>query len=626
MKPNPETTSTEPAVSQELAPIYRALFEASHDVIVLADGSAGIIDVNPRAAEITGYPLAELRRMNMVRDVVVPEDAERLRQTLAEVRQGQNRRYEVRWKTKDGGVVEFDVITVPIVLPGHRGMSTFCSLREIGRRKAVERALRESEKRLQQILATLPVGVAVLDGGGDVTLVNAMLKRIWGGDVIVSGRDRWARSTGRWPGTGKTLAPSELASIRALREGATTLNQLIDIETFDGRPTTIQNSAAPIRDDDGGIVGAVVVNEDVTERVAAEKELRRALEELRTQDELLGAIFQHAPIGLVLFAREGRLLRANARLQQMLGYAEAELLAKSGWELLHPDDVAPIRALRDQLYAGERDEFAVETRFVRKGGQVFSTQIAVTLIHKSDGSPSHAVALVEDISERKRAEAAIRATSEKLQLLSRRLVELQENERRDIARELHDRVGQALTAMRINMDMIRRRLDDRDDALVRARNDDSLELLESTFKAVENVMYELRPPMLDEFGVTAPLQWFAKKFTERTGIEVEIRAEDGWRGPPDTEVALFRIAQEALTNVARHAQARHAVVEFRADGPNVVLTIEDDGAGFDEKAERLKMGHGLMAMRERAEAVGGTLEARSEKGRGTRITAQVPSA
>ena len=625
MKAKPQRTSIN-AVSEELGPIYRALFEASHDVIVLADESAGIVDVNPRGAEVTGYTLAQLRRMNMVRDVVVPEDADRLRQTLAEVRQGQVRRYEVRWKTKDGLVVEFDVITVPLALPGRSGMSTFCSLREIGRRKTIERELRESEKRLQQILATLPVGVAVIDTRGDVTLINAMSKRIWRGEVIVSGAERWARSTGRWHESGKRLAESELASVRALREGQTTLNQLIDIETFDGRPTTIQNSAAPIRNEEGNIVGAVVVNEDVTERVSAERQLRRALEDLRAQDELLRAIFQHAPIGLVLFAREGRVLRANARLQQMLGYSEAELLAKSGWELLHPSDVTSTRALRDQLYAGKRKEFVAERRLVRKSGQVLSTQIAVTLIHESDGSPSYAVAIVEDISERKLAEAAILATSEKLQLLSRRLVELQENERRDIARELHDRVGQALTAMRINMDMIRRRLDDHDDPLIRARNDDSLELLESTFKAVENVMYELRPPMLDEYGVIAPLQWFAKKFIERTGIDVQIRAKDGWRGRPDTEVALFRIAQEALTNVARHAEARHAVIEFREEGHNVVLTIEDDGVGFDETAERLQTGHGLTAMRERAEAVGGKLEARSEKGRGTRITAEVPAA
>jgi len=180
--------------------------------------------------------------------------------------------------------------------------------------------------------------------------------------------------------------------------------------------------------------------------------------------------------------------------------------------------------------------------------------------------------------------------------------------------------------MRINMDMIRKRLDERDDALIRARNDDSLELLESTFKAVENVMYELRPPMLDEFGVIASLQWLVKKFTERTGIAVEIRAKESWRGPAETEMALFRIAQEALTNVARHSAARRAVIEFREEARSVVLAIEDDGMGFDQKAERLQAGYGLTAMRERAEAVGGGLAVRSEKGNGTRITVEIPAA
>ncbi len=139
---------------------------------------------------------------------------------------------------------------------------------------------------------------------------------------------------------------------------------------------------------------------------------------------------------------------------------------------------------------------------------------------------------------------ALRQSAEELRAMSRRLVELQESERRDIARELHDRVGQTLTAMRINMDMIRTLLARHDDAVIRGRNDDSLELIESAFKAVENVMYDLRPPMIDEYGLIASLQWYAKKFTDRTGIRVEVRGDENWRCGPEVEIALFRIAQE----------------------------------------------------------------------------------
>jgi signal transduction histidine kinase len=233
--------------------------------------------------------------------------------------------------------------------------------------------------------------------------------------------------------------------------------------------------------------------------------------------------------------------------------------------------------------------------------------------------------MMTNLEQLQRAEDGLRSAQERYRSLSRSLVNLQENERRDIARELHDRVGQTLTAMRINTDLIRARLEEHDDPLIRARNEDSLQLIESTFKAVQNVMYDLRPPMLDEYGLVAPLQWYAKQFAERTGIRVEIRGVEGWRCGPEVEIALFRIAQEALNNVARHSEAKNVRIELRDTAEEAVLTVEDDGVGLDPERDRLeKVGYGLITMRERAEAVGGTFETSSEKGRGVRITVNVP--
>jgi two-component system sensor histidine kinase UhpB len=309
----------------------------------------------------------------------------------------------------------------------------------------------------------------------------------------------------------------------------------------------------------------------------------------------------------------------------MLGYTEEELLRLTGWDVTHDEDMEPNRKLRDELFSGKREDFSWEKRYIRKDGEVLWAQNTVALVRDAGGAPRYAIALVEDISQRKAADAAIRFNAESLQALTRRLVELQETQRRDLSRELHDRVGQTLTAMRINMDMIRTRLAEHDDTLIRGRNNDSLELIESAFKAVENVMYELRPPMIDEYGLIAPLQWYAKKFTARTGIRVTVRGDENWRCDPEIELALFRIAQEALNNVARHAQARHVAIELRETGPHIVFTIEDDGVGFDREADRAeKAGYGFITMRERAEALGGTFALQSESGKGTRITVSVP--
>jgi len=353
-------------------------------------------------------------------------------------------------------------------------------------------------------------------------------------------------------------------------------------------------------------------------------ERRGVVQALRDSEQLLESIFEYAPIGIAITDRDARFVRVNPRFLRMLGYTRDELASLTGWDLIYREDMEANRRLRDELWSGEREDFTWERRYVRKNGEILWTQNTVSLMRDAEGA-AYAIALVEDISHRKSAAAAFQATAEKLQALSRRMVDLQESERRDMARELHDRVGQTLTAMRINMDMIRTRLKEHGDDVIEARNEDSIELIESAFKAVENVMYDLRPPMIDEYGLIAALQWHAKKFMDRTHIRVEIRGDEAWRSDPEMELALFRIAQEALHNVARHARARHVVVELREDGGEMIFTIEDDGVGFAADGRQDgRSGYGLITMRERSEAVGGSFEAYSAPGKGTWITVRVP--
>lgn len=179
------------------------------------------------------------------------------------------------------------------------------------KRKRAEPAVEEREILLRLVLATLPVGVAVTDRVGDIVLANAASKLIWG-DTIVSGRQRWAQTKASWHDTGQSISPTEWASVKALSEGKTSLNELIDIETYDGQRKIIQNSAAPIRDAGGVIVGAVVVNENVTERVRAESALRESTHRMQHLSHRLLAVQEeerrhlsrelHDEFGQLLFA------------------------------------------------------------------------------------------------------------------------------------------------------------------------------------------------------------------------------------------------------------------------------------------------------------------------------------
>jgi signal transduction histidine kinase len=229
--------------------------------------------------------------------------------------------------------------------------------------------------------------------------------------------------------------------------------------------------------------------------------------------------------------------------------------------------------------------------------------------------------LVADLRRLTRGEERLRESFARLQELSRRLVEVEESERRNINRELHDRVGQNLSALNLSLGIMRNTLAEGPPHEVSARLDDARMLLEITSKEVRDVMAELRPPALDEFGLVAALRDHCAAVAARLGlaITVEGKALDP-RLPPTTETALFRIVQEALNNVGKHARAREVRVVLAESTGGVTLTVTDDGVGFDA-AQRVQAAptYGIVTMHERAEAVGARLTIASTPGAGTRV-------
>jgi PAS domain S-box-containing protein len=377
----------------------------------------------------------------------------------------------------------------------------------------------------------------------------------------------------------------------------------------------------PLRDEQGKIVKWYGTSTDIEDRKRAEDALRESEEKFRqlaenirevvwmttpAMDELLYV----SPAYEVIWARSRESLRQRPR---------------SFMEAIHTKDREHVVGILER----QREQgFEVEYRIVRPDGSVRWIRNRGFPIKNRSGKVYRIAGVAEDITQRKHAGDALRRSAAEHQALSRRLVELQESERRQLSRELHDRVGQNLTALRINLDILQTALASSGSGEVRARVDDSAALLESTMDTIENVMSELRPPMLDDHGLAAALDWHASKFSMRTGIAVAVTgSEPAVRPAPQVEIALFRIAQEALNNVAKHARARH--VEIALDHANgvCVMSVQDDGIGFDRveaTSDKPKHGLGMVTMRERAQAVGGRFEVQALPGRGTRLTVRVP--
>jgi PAS domain S-box-containing protein len=315
----------------------------------------------------------------------------------------------------------------------------------------------------------------------------------------------------------------------------------------------------------------------------------------------------------------------NPMFAKMHGYTVEELIGRSIYELLAPNSHAETR---EQIrIAYETGHHVYENKHIRKDGSIFPALVDTSVIRDSAGSVLYRAISIHDITERKQAEQALKESRQYLQALSKRLVEVQEEERRAIARELHDRVGQNLSALKLNLTMMENQPSQ--DAMHHdsARLTDSLHLVEETTKLVRDLLTELRPAVLDDYGLKAALQAYIDEFTPRYNIRValEIANEPFPRLNPSLEVTLLRIAQEALTNIARHAQADQATLSLRLENNNVYLTVLDNGIGMEiSQGKTHRSSHGLKIIRERAEAFGGTIKVGPSEGKGTKVEAIIP--
>jgi signal transduction histidine kinase len=250
----------------------------------------------------------------------------------------------------------------------------------------------------------------------------------------------------------------------------------------------------------------------------------------------------------------------------------------------------------------------------------------VVPLRNAEGSLIGVVSCLQDITDRKHAETRLRESNDKLQLLSRRLVESQETERRHIARELHDEVGQTLTVAEMNLQVV---MQSSHAAPLARRLKESLQAVERVLAQVRDLSLNLRPSMLDDLGLESALKWYIKRQADLSGLHAEFHVDAlENRLDPVIETACFRIAQEALTNVVRHARARAVNVTLRKDDGHLHLLVRDDGAGFDVEALRQKAVQGdslgLLSMEERATLVDGRLEFKSTPGKGTQVHAFFP--
>lgn len=468
--------------------------------------------------------------------------------------------------------------------------------------KRIESALRASELRFRALIEHSHDGILLFAADGTVQYTSPSTTRILGYlPEDVKGRNAL-----------DFVRPDSLDAVRgwlgeALRSPGVAVPARAHVRHKDGEWLLLEGLFTNLLHEPG--VDAIVNNfRDVTASARLEQELRES-------EEKFSKAFHANPAMIVITTQDGKSVDFNRAYATFVGRPRAEMLGKSTTDL-EIIDAAERQRLIDLIGrsggALHKAEISVRTHTGHVMHVLFSSE-PMTL----RGAP-HRLTTVLDITARKRAEEALRD-------LARRLMEVEDVSRRDLARELHDRVGQNLTALNLNLSILKSLLPAPVEPSTQARIDDSLGLVAETMDRVRNVMVDLRPPVLDDYGLAAALRWLSDRFSRRSGVVVRVDScEPALRLPPLVETALFRVAEEAITNVSRHACARQVLITLVSSDGEVCLTIADDGSGFDPASLGGRQTWGMASMRERTEAMGGRLRIESAPGKGTTVIVQVP--
>ena len=480
---------------------------------------------------------------------------------------------------------------------------------------------RDTRETLSAIVTASPLAIVAIDADRRVTMWNPAAEEMFG----------WVAEEvllGPVPYLPPDALDTEELQDRAL-SGEVILDEKATHVRKDGHPLDVSLSLAPLRD--GHVTGAVAVVADITERLKAERELRDAEDRYRTLVEQIPAI-----VYIDVTDGKGTTLYVSPQVEEFLGLTQEEWMQASFdlWlEHVHPDDRPQV--VSAYLHTVESGEpLDVEYRMVRRDGRVLWFSDQAQVLPENDGRLAQIHGVMLDITELKRAEAEVaqnidllqRTDLERRRLLSR-LVSAQEEERRRIASDMHDDTIQAMTAVGLRLAVLRGQLGKPGEAPSPKVFDDLELSVGAAIGRLRRLLFELRPPELDRGGLASALA--SQLEQARSDFEIAVRLENRLTTEPSSEArtVAYRIAQEALANVRRHARATCVEVDLESEDDGVLVQVRDDGQGFavEEAFEQPAFGHlGLIAMRERAELAGGWLRVSSERGAGTTVEFWIP--
>ena len=601
-----EQTQTQEAL-RESEERWRSLVANSPDFIALHDRDGKYLFLNHYAE---GF--SEERVLGKsVYDFVSPETRELYRTAFQEcLRSMVAQQVEFSASGDRASTRMYESTLVPI--KGQRDeINVLMVAKDITERRHSQEALAESEERYRRLVEQSPDAILV-HAGGKVMYANPAA-------VLLAGATRTEELLGK---SFLDFVHPDSRAIVIERVGE--LAGGIDVPLIEEKlirldGTILNCEVNSIPTTYGGMSGAQVVIRDVSGRKRAEGALRESEERYRD-------LVEHSLDLICTHDMDGKLLSVNPAATKLTGYSEHELVGGNLRGFLTPVGKRLFNNYLSRILKTGSDSGLLPV--VTKNGEERVWEYFNTL--RTVGVPAPIIrGLARDVTERKRAEKSLLRSEEQLHQLAGHLQNVREEERKHLSQEFHDQLGQTLTALKMDLTLLQREMSDTTKDFSRVALSEKIRsmqgLIDNGTNAIRETMSQLRPELLDQLGLVAALEWEVEKFEERSRVKCHFSSGFGELPlDPEKSIALFRIFQEAMTNVARHADATAVDISVRREDRRVVLEIRDNGIGIEPNAESKAHSFGLIGMRERTILLGGTLEVKGVKGEGTTIIVRMP--
>jgi PAS domain S-box-containing protein len=589
---------------------FVSLADRSPEFIGMWDLNFRPFYVNSAGMRLIGLDNLEAACQFKVRDYYFPEDqAFVIHEFFPRVLREGHGTIEIRFRHfKTGGAIWMlcTVFSICDIRGEKVGWATVSV--DVTERRRAEEKLREALQQIQLITDNMPAAVIRCSHDQRYLWINRTYTT-WLGRTLeqIAGRPVW-----------DVVGREDYEELRPHIEKVLS-GQRDEFETritfLAGGPRWIHVIYVPTTGIDNEVGGWIALVSDVTDRHEAEVQLRQSEERFRVT-------FLQAGVGIAQTTLDGQWLLLNDRFCEIVGHTRNELREKTFIDITHPEDRELSLEAKRKLLAGEISLWSSEKRYIRTDGVAVWARVFVSLVRDQNNDPQYFVAVVEDITAQKEAERALQRSRQELRALAGRLINAEEDERKRISRELHDDLCQKLALLAFDtaglvlappptVEEIKEPLRILESRMVKMADD------------VRQLSHRLHPSVLEDLGLTAALNELCEEFSAREGIEVAFEQRGLPKAlPVNLAACLYRISQEALHNVLKHAQATQITLGLVGESEGIHLYIRDNGVGFDQEESR--PGLGIVSMKERVRLVQGEFSIHSQPGKGSEVEVFIP--